>query len=101
MNEYIIKHPGGRFVNDAIYLMMLVFELEEADRDTFFIAYRSFHLHNPEAIDMLLQVFDRNQDEELRILAIEWAIMISKSEKALQILDYEFKDDIAGSMLLC
>lgn len=95
MNEYIIKHPGGRFVNDAIYLMMLVFELEEADRDTFFIAYRSFHLHNPEAIDMLLQVFDRNQDEELRILAIEWAIMISKSEKALQILDYEFKDDIA------
>lgn len=95
MNEYVIKYPGSSYTNDSIYLMMLVYAMEEEDQALFMQAYRKKQLYQKEAINLLLQIFEHNQDEELRILAVEWALQLADKTEALKILDYPWTDEIA------
>jgi len=96
MNEYIIRFPESPYVNDAIYQMMLVFGLKEGDRPAFYQAYRLRQMMDVAAVDSLVSLFERNGEEELRILAAEWAIALSDIDKALEILDYDWQDNIAA-----
>ncbi len=96
MNEYVIKYPGSSYTNDSIYLMMLILAMDDADIELFMTAYRKKQLYQKDAIDSLLTIFEHNKDEELRILAVEWAIQLSDPAEALRILDYEWTDDIAA-----
>jgi len=95
MNEYIIAYPGSRFTNDMIYLMMLAYSLEGEDLDLFLDAYRQRQLYQRDAVDMLMTIFAHNADEELRLLAIEWALQLADKQEALRLLEYEWQDSIA------
>lgn len=94
MNEYVIKYPGSSYTNDAIYLMMLVYGLKGAEKGAFFDAYRSYLLQKKDAPDKLDLVFGSNGDEELRILAVEWAISLGETDKARTLLEYEWQDEV-------
>ncbi|HPS37920.1 MAG TPA: hypothetical protein PL124_00750 [Candidatus Cloacimonadota bacterium] len=95
MNEYIIRFPGSSFTNDAIYLMMLVYDLSETGRQSFFDALRAYNLVNKNAPAMLNAVFETNKDEELRLLAIEWALSLGEIDQASALLDYPWEDEVA------
>ena len=94
MNSFIIQYPASPFVNDSIYLMMLMYDLQENERVLFMQAFRKRQLYQAEAIDLLLQLFAIKADEELRIMAAEWAIAMSQPEKALHILSFQWTDDL-------
>lgn len=94
MNDYVIKYPGSSYTNDAIYLMMLVYGLKGAEKGAFFDAYRSYLLQKKDAPDKLYLVFGSNGDEELRILAVEWAISLGETDKARTMLEYEWQDEV-------
>lgn len=96
MNDYLIAHPAGAFANDAIYQMMLVLGLQETDRESFFGANRLMMLRDPAAIDSLQSVFLRNGDEELLILASEWAILLARQDKAKTLLEHEWQDEVCA-----
>jgi tetratricopeptide (TPR) repeat protein len=96
MNDYLIAHPAGAFANDAIYQMMLVLGLQEADKESFFGANRLMMLRDPAAIDSLQSVFLRNGDEELLILASEWAILLARQDKAKTLLEHEWQDEVCA-----
>ena len=96
MNDYLIAHPSGVFANDAIYQMMLVLGLQEADKESFFGANRLMMLRDPAAIDSLQSVFLRNGDEELLILASEWAILLARQDKAKTLLEHEWQDEVCA-----
>lgn len=96
MNEYVIMQPAGKYVNDSIYLMMFVLGLNDSDREGFFTAYRKMQLQENACVDSMQSLYERNQDEELLILAVEWAIMLSDGKKALTILDREWADPVAS-----
>jgi predicted Zn-dependent protease len=96
MNEYVIMQPAGKYVNDSIYLMMFVLGLSEADRDVFFYAYRLMMLQNTAAVDSLASLYAQGDDEELLILAVEWAMMLGERDRALQLLDRNWEDGIAS-----
>ena len=96
MNDYLIAHPAGAFANDAIYQMMLVLGLQETDKESFFGANRLMMLRDPAAIDSLQSVFLRNGDEELLILASEWAILLARQDKAKTLLEHEWQDEVCA-----
>lgn len=96
MNDYLIAHPAGAFANDAIYQMMLVLGLQEMDKERFFSANRLMMLRDPAAIDSLQSVFLRNGDEELLILASEWAILLARQDKAKTLLEHEWQDEVCA-----
>ncbi len=96
MNEYVIRWPGGVYVNDAIYQMMFVLGLSGADLTRFHLASRLMLLGDPAAVDTLAAVFASSQDEELLTLAVEWAILLAEPDRAVQLLEHVWQDPISA-----
>ena len=95
MNEYVIDYPASAYVNDAIYLMMLVLGMQPADQAGFFEAFRSYNLADHEAPSLLLTVYERVKDEELKLMAVEWAIALGEISLAQSILAQPWEDGVA------
>ncbi|HOQ77600.1 MAG TPA: tetratricopeptide repeat protein [Candidatus Cloacimonas sp.] len=96
MNEFIIRYPESKYTNDAIYLMMFTLNMDEQDRSTFYSAVRLLQLNHPSGIDSLEVIFKHNKDEEILLLAIEWAIAFGDETRAAALLQYDFQDEIAS-----
>jgi hypothetical protein len=99
MNNFIIRYPSSKYANDAIYLIMLTLGIQPADQATFINAIRLLQMNQISGVDSLETVFAKNGDEELRLLAIEWAIGLGAIEKARELLSYEFKDPVAAEYI--
>ena len=95
MNEQIIHRPEGKYTNDSIYLMMHLLNLSEGSKAHFLASYRAYLLQDHNAIDMLSEIFSEDVEEELMILALEWALEFDLRDKALAILAHEWQDPIA------
>lgn len=96
MNDLVIRYPGGDYINDAIYQLMFALGLSGGDRDSFFSAYRLMLLQDSAAVDSLRSLFERNQDEELLILATEWAILLADKAKARELLQQQWQDNVCS-----
>lgn len=99
MNNFIIRYPSSKYANDAIYLIMLTLGIQPADQATFFNAICLLQMNQISGVDSLETVFAKNGDEELRLLAIEWAIGLGAIEKARGLLSFEFKDPVAAEYI--
>lgn len=95
MNDYVINWPGGSYTNDAIYLMMHTLGLQGEGRAEFMEAFRLQQLYDPAAISILQELFEASGDEELLILAVEWALGMGDKELAQELLQHEWGDDVA------
>ncbi len=95
MNEQIIHRPEGKYTNDSIYLMMHLLNLSESGKTHFLDSYRTYLLQDHNAIDMLAEIFAEDPDEELMILALQWALEFDQRDKALAILAHDWQDPIA------
>ncbi|NLW18644.1 MAG: tetratricopeptide repeat protein [Candidatus Cloacimonetes bacterium] len=96
MNDYVIHYPGGIYVNDAIYQMMFSLGLQGEALQNFHKAIRQMMLSDPAAVETLVEVFEDSQDEEILSLAIEWAILLAKNDRALQLLEREWEDSLSA-----
>lgn len=95
MNNYIIRYPGSSNANDAIYLMMLTLGIKAKEQPTFFSAVKLLQMNQKSGLDSLEYVFNANKDEELLLLAIEWAVGLGESSRAQTMLNYPFTDPVA------
>lgn len=95
MNEYIIKHPGSEYANDIMYLNMLGLGMNDTQRQSFGEAIRLLQLFRIDGVDMLSTLYEQTEDEELLILAIEWALGLGDNTRAETMLKSEFKDELA------
>jgi len=96
MNEYMLLYPGDDFANDIIYLNMLSINMQAPQQASFSSAISLLQKLNPAGIDSLYSIYMANKDEELLLLAIEWAIGLSDFEQARAMLDHEFSDPLAA-----
>ena len=96
MNEFIIRYPESQYTNDAIYLMMFSLNMAEQEKKSFYSAIRLLQLNSQSGIDTLEVIFSHNKDEEILLLAIEWAIAFGNDSKAKELLQYEFQDEVAA-----
>lgn len=95
MNEFIIKWPGSKYVNDAMYMMMFILGLKDEQKTAFQRAYMAMLLRDKQAPVMLQSIYAESLDEELLILAIEWAISLGNEDYALTLLQHEWQDPLA------
>jgi len=96
MNDFIIRYPESQYTNDAIYLMMFSLNMAEQEKKSFYSAIRLLQLNSQSGIDTLEVIFSHNKDEEILLLAIEWAIAFGNDSKAKELLQYEFQDEVAA-----
>jgi len=96
MNEYIIHHPGGEYTNDMIYLNMLSLNMDENSRSTFAQSIKLLQLYQSAGIDSLAYLHEETGEEELLILAIEWAIGLGEMHRAAMYLEHEFADELSS-----
>lgn len=96
MNTFVIRYPESAYTNDAIYLMMLSLGIKPPDLPSFYSAIRLLQMNRKAGLDTLEVVISHNEDEELRLLAAEWAIGLSEFQRAKAILEHEFTDSVAS-----
>lgn len=96
MNEYMLKHPGDDYANDIIYLNMLSINMQPPEQKSFAASISLLQQMKPAGIDSLYSIFAVNQDEELLLLAIEWAIGLSQIPLANSMLEHEFTDPLSA-----
>jgi len=96
MNTFVIRYPASPYTNDTIYLMMLTLGLEGSDQGSFFTAVRLLQLNRKAGLDTLEVIIAHTGDEELRLLAAEWAIGFSDYNRAKAFLASEFSDPVAA-----
>jgi len=53
-------------------------------------------LYKTAGIDSLKTLYDETEDEELLLLAIEWAIGLGDYQKATLLLEHNFEDQLAS-----
>lgn len=96
MHEYMLKYPGGENANDIIYLNMLSIGLDDAQKSSFAQSIRQLQLFKKAGIDGLKSLFDETGDEELLLLAIEWAIGLDDNVRAASLLEHVFDDELSA-----
>ncbi|MDD4687012.1 MAG: hypothetical protein PHH38_02890 [Candidatus Cloacimonetes bacterium] len=100
MHEYVLKHPDSEYTNDIIYLNMLSINMSDIQLQNFSKAIRMLQLFKPEGIQILVDLFEQNDDEELLMLAIEWSLALGDITQAEVLLAHDFKDELARDYAL-
>lgn len=96
MHGFLIAHPESEYANDIIYLNMLAINMNDSQSESFGASVRKLQLYKEEGITELRELFEQTGDEELLILAIEWALRMGLSETASELLEHEFEDELAS-----
>lgn len=100
MHEYVLKHPDSEYTNDIIYLNMLSINMSDIQLQNFSKAIRMLQLFKLEGIQILVDLFEQNDDEELLMLAIEWSLALGDITQAEVLLAHDFKDELARDYAL-
>ncbi|MDD3282333.1 MAG: hypothetical protein PHY41_02460 [Candidatus Cloacimonetes bacterium] len=100
MHEYVLKHPDSEYTNDIIYLNMLSINMSDIQLQNFSKAIRMLQLFKLEGIQILVDLFEQNDDEELLMLAIEWSLALGDITRAEVLLAHDFKDELARDYAL-
>ena len=95
LNELILTSPSSSFVNDLMTLNILMLNLKGDAQSELLNAYRYRLSHRDSlAIETVITLAERIQDEELRMLAADWALISGYRSKAIAIYDYSWKDEL-------
>lgn len=91
--DLLVHLPQDPRTNDALSLAIFSEALSDSLRPVFLDAYRQRQLfrHGP-ARDVLRRVAQQGGTEEVRILAVEWALEDNEPKEALELLNYEYAD---------
>lgn len=96
MHSFLISHSDSEYANDIVYLNMLAINMNEKQSKSFADSIRKLQLYKEEGIDGLSSLFDETRDEELLILAVEWALRMGEKERAAELLEHEFEDELSA-----
>ncbi|MFO7660115.1 MAG: hypothetical protein R6V77_04310 [Candidatus Cloacimonadaceae bacterium] len=95
LNQLIIANPASPYVNDLMTMNILLMNLSPDAQKGFLQAYRNRLSHKDSlAIQTVFDLSNTAKDEELRILAADWAVASGLKQWALAILNYEWQDDL-------
>ncbi len=96
MTEFIINSPKSEEANDVLLLTSVIKSLEDEDaKSQFLTAYRNkLSYQNDAAIQELQNIYENNGNEEMLILAGEWALMDAKVEQAKQLFSRKFESTV-------
>lgn len=95
LNDLMIAAPSSKYVNDLMTINILILNLSKSAQSTFYQAYRQKLSHRDSlAIDTLYELSKTSKDEELRVLAADWAFSAGFKVRADSLYSYDWKDEI-------
>ncbi len=95
LGELIINIPENEFVNNALFFSLISSSLDGTIREEFIDAFRNRQLYKTEeAINLLFSIYEEIQNEEMLILAGDWAWQSGDYFQAEIIFSQEFKNEI-------
>ncbi|MCK4311127.1 MAG: hypothetical protein KAW88_00145, partial [Candidatus Cloacimonetes bacterium] len=101
LGELLINLPENYITNDALFLSVLGSGLDGNTREDFLSAYRKKLLFKDEkAIEILMGIYNGSQNEEMLILAGEWAIESNKKDQAISIFSHEYSNELLAEYAL-
>ncbi len=101
LGELLINLPENYITNDALFLSVLGSGLDGNTREDFLSAYRKRLLFKDEkAIEILMGIYNGSQNEEMLILAGEWAIESNKKDQAISIFSHEYSNELLAEYAL-
>lgn len=101
LSEILINLPERKEANDALNLYVVSSLLKPPAKKKFFAAFREKNQYKIEsAVDTLLAVFQDTQNEEMLLLAGEWAYYGNIQEKADIAFSYDYKNPILRNYAL-
>ncbi|HPR18815.1 MAG TPA: hypothetical protein PLD62_11280, partial [Candidatus Cloacimonadota bacterium] len=95
LGEVIINLPEDEKTNDALLVFVITSFWEDEQKAEFFAAYRRMQLHKSEAAaEQLMALYHETKNEELLILAGDWALLNNDPETAGNIFSSEIKNPV-------
>jgi hypothetical protein len=95
LNQLVITAPSSKYVNDLMILNILLMNLPENTQSTLLTAFRYRLGHKDSlAVKTLYDLSVRAKDEELRILAADWAVASGFYQWADNIFTHEWQDEL-------
>jgi tetratricopeptide (TPR) repeat protein len=95
LNELVITSPSSRYVNDLMTMNILLMNLKPNAQSSFLSAYRYRLSHRDSlAIQTVFDLSVTEKDEELRVLAADWAMVSGFRNWAEGIYDYDWQDEL-------
>ena len=101
LGELIINIPENELVNNALLFSLIIMNLQGTAREDFLDAFRKRQLYKiEEAINLLFSVYEEIQNEEMLILAGDWAWQSGDFFQAEIIFSQEFTNEILADYAL-
>jgi len=95
LNQLIIANPASPYVNDLMTMNILLMNLSPDAQKSFLHAYRNRLSHRDSlAVGIVYDLSNKAKDEELRILAADWAVASGMKQWALEILNHDWRDEL-------
>ena len=95
LNQLIIANPASPYVNDLMTMNILLMNLAPAAQKSFMQAHRNRLSHKDSlAIQTIYDLSISAKDEELRILAADWAVASGLKLWSIDILSYDWQDEL-------
>lgn len=95
LNDLMITAPSSKYVNDLMTINILIMNLAKPAQASFYQAYRYRLSHKDSlAIKAVYDLSITAKDEELRILAADWALSSGFKSQADSLYDYTWQDEI-------
>jgi len=95
LNEMMIAAPSSKYVNDIMVLNILMMNLSKSAQNSFMNAFKHKLNHKDSlAVQILYELSNTAKDEELRILAADWAYSAGFKVWAESIYDYAWQDEL-------
>ena len=101
LGELIINIPENELVNNALLFSLITTNLQGTAREDFLDAFRKRQLYKiEESINLLFSIYEETQNEEMLILAGDWAWQSGDFFQAEIIFSQEFKNEILADYAL-
>jgi len=95
LNQLVISFPSSRYVNDLMTMNILLMNLQPNAQSSFMTAYRHRLSHRDSlAVRTVFELSQSTKDEELRILAADWALVSGFSKWADDLYSFEWQDEL-------
>ncbi len=95
LNNMIVRFPEDDFVSEALTLAVLKSDMGENDYNNFLKAYRLEQVfRSKNAIEKLQKIYSESQNEDLLLLAGDWAISSGNLKLAKDIFSMPIKDEM-------
>lgn len=94
MHRYLLMHPDSDNANDIINLNMIAVNLSDKQLASFTESLRRLMLYDRGGLASLKSLFAETKDEEILIMAVEWAMHLGDLQSAQTLLAHNFEDEL-------